>query len=67
MASSFTAFFGSRLSMKKSVSGLPITISYTYDDASWMISAGGVAYTYDANGNMLLDGVIPMYTMPLIG
>ena len=53
--------------MKKSVSGLPITISYTYDDASWMISAGGVAYTYDANGNMLLDGVIPMYTMPLIG
>jgi RHS repeat-associated protein len=30
---------------------------YTYDDANRLTSANGVAYTWDANGNLLSDGV----------
>jgi RHS repeat-associated protein len=30
---------------------------YTYDDANRLASANGVAYTWDANGNLLSDGV----------
>lgn len=31
--------------------------SYQYDAANRLTSAGGVAYTFDANGNLLSDGV----------
>ncbi|MEJ2710929.1 MAG: RHS repeat protein, partial [Anaerolineales bacterium] len=30
---------------------------YTYDDANRLASANGVAYAWDANGNLLSDGV----------
>jgi hypothetical protein len=32
------------------------TITYTYDTANRMTSAGGVAYIWDNNGNLLSDG-----------
>ncbi len=35
----------------------PQTTSYTYDTANRLSSAGGIAYTWDANGNLLNDGV----------
>jgi RHS repeat-associated protein len=33
------------------------TTVYTYDDANRLTNAGGVAYTWDNNGNLLNDGV----------
>ena len=33
------------------------TTTYTYDDANRLASVNGVQYTYDANGNLLSDGV----------
>lgn len=33
------------------------TITYTYDNANRLTNAGGIAYTWDANGNLLADGV----------
>jgi RHS repeat-associated protein len=34
------------------------TTVYTYDDANRLVNAGGVAFTWDANGNLLNDGVL---------
>ncbi|MCS7001096.1 MAG: RHS repeat-associated core domain-containing protein, partial [Candidatus Kapabacteria bacterium] len=36
---------------------LTTTTVYTYDAANRLINVNGVAYTWDANGNLLLDGV----------
>ena len=33
------------------------TTTYTYDDANRLASVNGVQYSYDANGNLLSDGV----------
>ncbi|MGQ0602628.1 MAG: RHS repeat domain-containing protein [Anaerolineales bacterium] len=33
------------------------TMVYTYDDANRLTNAGGVAFTWDANGNLVNDGV----------
>jgi hypothetical protein len=30
--------------------------TYAYDDANCMTSVNGMAYTFDANGNLLSDG-----------
>jgi len=32
------------------------TIEYLYDEANQLISANGISYTWDANGNLLSDG-----------
>jgi len=32
------------------------TVNYLYDEANQLISANGVSYTWDANGNLLSDG-----------
>lgn len=36
----------------------PITTTYSYDDANRLTSVNGQAYTWDANGNLLADGVL---------
>jgi RHS repeat-associated protein len=50
---------GNRLTEEKktSPSGLVESTSYTYDDANRMLTAGGVTYEWDNNGNLLNDGV----------
>ena len=48
---------GNRLSMESSVNELLSDTNYTYDLANRMSSAGDVFHTYDANGNLLDDGV----------
>ncbi|MBI5952480.1 MAG: hypothetical protein HY865_12555 [Chloroflexi bacterium] len=48
---------GNRLTQDSSVLGLSSPVSYTYDIANRLATANGVAYTYDANGNLLNDGV----------
>lgn len=39
------------------VNGQPSTVSYRYDAANRLIEVNGVPYTWDANGNLLSDGV----------
>ncbi len=34
----------------------PLTNTYSYDDANRLTAVNGVAYTWDANGNLLSDG-----------
>jgi RHS repeat-associated protein len=50
---------GNRLTEEKKTTpdGLVENTAYTYDDANRMTSAGGVAYTWDSNGNLLNDSV----------
>lgn len=56
---------GNRLSQESTVNGLEpalngsegSTVSYVYDDANRLASAGGQSYTFDANGNLLNDGL----------
>jgi YD repeat-containing protein len=48
---------GNRLSQESSFNGLQLSTSYTYDAANRLTNAGGVDYTWDANGNLLSDGV----------
>jgi hypothetical protein len=36
----------------------PITTTYTYDDANRLVTAGGTPHTWNANGNLLHDGVM---------
>ncbi len=48
---------GNRLTEDKSVAGLPSTVQYTYDIANRLTSVDGVPYVWDANGNLLSDGV----------
>ncbi len=48
---------GNRLSQDTQVGGLPITTTYLYDDANRVQSVSGVTYTFDANGNLLNDGI----------
>ena len=49
---------GNRLTEEKKTSptAQPQTTAYTYDDANRMTFAGGVAYAWDDNGNLLSDG-----------
>ena len=47
---------GNRLSQTSMVGGLSSTVNYTYDIANRLESVDGVAYTFDANGNLLSDG-----------
>ncbi len=47
---------GNRLSQTVTINGLSATTTYLYDDANRLTSVGGVAYTYDNNGNLLSDG-----------
>jgi RHS repeat-associated protein len=48
---------GNRLTQDSSVLGLSSPVSYTYDIANRLTDVNGVAYTYDANGNLLNDGL----------
>ena len=48
---------GNRLTQDTQVGGLPTTTSYLYDDANRVQSVNGVTYTFDANGNLLNDGI----------
>ncbi len=47
---------GNRLTQDSSVDGLPSSVAYQYDEANRLTSVDGVAYTFDANGNLLNDG-----------
>ncbi len=50
---------GNRLTETKCVllpCASPITTTYTYDDANRIATVNGVAYTFDANGNLKDDG-----------
>jgi RHS repeat-associated protein len=47
---------GNRLEQNTTIKGLLATTDYTYDIANRLTSAGGVAYNWDANGNLLNDG-----------
>ncbi len=33
-----------------------VTTTYTYDNANRLATVNGVVYTFDANGNLLIDG-----------
>ncbi len=48
---------GNRLTQEKSILGLLTTNTYIPDDANRLASVNGVNYTWDANGNLLNDGV----------
>ena len=48
---------GNRMSEAQSVRGQALTATYTYDEANRLASVNGVNYTWDANGNLLNDGV----------
>lgn len=48
---------GNRLSQESTVSGLPSTVQYQYDTANHLMQVGGTAYTFDANGNQLSNGM----------
>ncbi len=48
---------GNRLSEDSIVDGLPSTANYQYDNANRLTSVDSVNYTWDANGNLLNDGV----------
>jgi RHS repeat-associated protein len=48
---------GNRLTQESLIKGLTSNIGYQYDDANRLTTAGGVDYTFDANGNLLSDGV----------
>ena len=45
------------MTQESSVGGLPSTVDYTYDIANRLIDVNGVEYVWDANGNLLNDGV----------
>jgi len=48
---------GNRLEQTSMVSGLSSTVEYVYDDANRLTTSNGVTYTWDANGNLLSDGI----------
>ncbi len=48
---------GNRLTQEKSILGLLTTDTYIPDDANRLTSVNGVTYTWDANGNLLSDGI----------
>jgi len=48
---------GNRLTQNKSIIGLVTTDTSVYDNANRVQSVNGVTYTFDANGNLLNDGV----------
>ncbi len=48
---------GNRLTEESKVKGLPSAVDYAYDEANRLISVDGVNYSWDANGNLLNDGV----------
>jgi len=45
------------LTQENAVQGLPATTTYTYDGANRLTSVNGVTYSWDANGNLLNDGI----------
>ncbi len=48
---------GNRKTQTSMVNGLSSTVDYDYDDANRLTTVNGVTYTWDANGNLLNDGV----------
>ncbi|HRJ57435.1 MAG TPA: carboxypeptidase regulatory-like domain-containing protein [Anaerolineales bacterium] len=48
---------GNRLTHESTISGLSSVIGYQYDAANRLASVDGVNYTFDANGNLLDDGM----------
>ncbi len=50
---------GNRLEEAKRLDPLQqeVVTASVYDDANRLTSVGGVSYTWDANGNLLADGV----------
>jgi RHS repeat-associated protein len=51
---------GNRLVLTTTITTTQV-VTYTYDDANRLTSVGGTPYTWDANGNLLSDG-ISVYT-----
>jgi RHS repeat-associated protein len=47
---------GNRLSQTVTINEIPITTTYTYDDANRLSQVDAQAYTWDNNGNLLSDG-----------
>jgi len=48
---------GNRLTQEKTILGVLTTDTYLYDDANRIESVNSAPYTFDANGNLLDDGV----------
>ncbi len=48
---------GNRLQQESFVNSLPSTVNYEYDIANRLVQVGNTEYTWDANGNLLDDGV----------
>ena len=48
---------GNRLTQDTQVGAIATTTNYLYDDANRVQSVNGVTYTFDANGNLLDDGI----------
>ncbi len=48
---------GNRLTQESMVSNQSSVTSYQYDDANRLVDVNGVPYTWDNNGNLLIDGV----------
>ena len=48
---------GNRLSQSSSIDSVEASVDYTYDDANRLDTVDAVSYTFDANGNLLDDGV----------
>jgi RHS repeat-associated protein len=47
---------GNRLTEESKIEGLLSAVDYAYDEANRLTSVDNVAYTWDANGNLLNDG-----------
>jgi YD repeat-containing protein len=48
---------GNRLSQTRRIDSVETTVTDAYDDANRLSHVGGTSYTFDANGNLLSDGV----------
>jgi hypothetical protein len=48
---------GNRETQTTSINGLSTTVIYQYDIANRLMHVDGVEYVWDANGNLLNDGV----------
>ncbi|MGQ0600486.1 MAG: choice-of-anchor Q domain-containing protein [Anaerolineales bacterium] len=55
---SFFAYTYDAVGNRLSAATITSTTVYTYDDANRLTNAGGVAYAWNANGNLLNDGVV---------
>jgi hypothetical protein len=48
---------GNRLHQESSIGSLPSAVDYSYDSANRLTAVGELEYSWDANGNLLDDGV----------